>query len=176
MLPPRWDKAGYLPNAAMGAAAWSVLATLQYSTKARAPERGVAVHIQKAFTKPSSTLPPSTKKHFPGQTADDPLTRLYWDSKRRKENYNKSVYNCKKYYGAGYTKNGTRECDEYPFQSTYERAAQSKYDHRAEPNNFSVMPVSKKENGAAGILLAQFYDKNRILDGPDDGFMVKIDS
>ncbi|MER5911905.1 hypothetical protein ABT124_15705 [Streptomyces sp. NPDC001982] len=80
----------------------------------------------------------------------------------------------KKYFGAGYTQKNTKECDEYPFQSTYEGAARWKHDHLGERNNFSVMPVKKAQNGAAGILLAQFYDKNRILDGPDDGFLVKI--
>ena len=30
--------------------------------------------------------------------------------------------------------------------------------------------------GAAGSLLAQFYDKNRVIDGPDDGFWVEITS
>ncbi|MGI5138533.1 NucA/NucB deoxyribonuclease domain-containing protein [Streptomyces sp. CA-106110] len=174
MLPPRWDKAAYLPSKTTGAAAFSILPTLQYSTAAKAPERGVALHIQKAFTKPFSTVPPTTRKDFPGQTADAPLTRLYWDSARRKDNYNVSVYNCKKYFGAGYTQNNTKECDEYPFQSTYEGAARWKHDHLGERNNFSVMPVKKAENGAAGILLAQFYDNNRILDGPDDGFLVRI--
>ncbi|MCW8382415.1 NucA/NucB deoxyribonuclease domain-containing protein [Streptomyces justiciae] len=173
MLPPRWDKADYLPADATGAAAFSILPTLQYSTAANSPERGVALHIQKAFTDPFSTVPPSTKKDFPGQNADAPLTRLYKDATRRKENYRRSVYNCVKYFGRTYTAGG-KQCDEYPFASTYQGAVWSKYDPLAEPNNFSVMPVPEGENGAAGILLGQFYDKNRLLDGPDDGFLVQI--
>ncbi|MCZ0990365.1 NucA/NucB deoxyribonuclease domain-containing protein [Streptomyces diastatochromogenes] len=69
-----------------------------------------------------------------------------------------------------------RECDEFPFASTYEGAAGSRYNPRQDPLNFSVMPVSKDSNGAAGNLLAQYYKLNRIIDGPDDGFMVKITS
>ncbi|MFF5648178.1 hypothetical protein ACFY8N_06955 [Streptomyces collinus] len=60
--------------------------------------------------------------------------------------------------------------------STYEGAGHSDYDHLAEPGNFSVLPLEKEDNGAAGILLAQFYDKNRVIDGPDDGFWVEITS
>ncbi|MFJ2819406.1 hypothetical protein [Streptomyces sp. NPDC087294] len=174
MLPPRWDKAPYLSSAATGAAVFSVTTALQYSTAATAPEREVALHIKKAFTKPGSTQPPSSKKHVPGQTADAPLTRLYSDTKRRDQNRNRSVYNCQKYFGTGYTQNGTKECDEYPMATTYEGAVWSDYDPRAEPNNFSVLPVAKASNRDAGILLGQFYDKNRIIDGPDDGFLVKI--
>lgn len=174
MLPPRWEKSSYLPNTASGAAVFSVISPLRYSKAATAPEREVALHIEKAFTKPGTTQPPSSKKNVPGQKADAPLTRLYHDETRRKQNRNRSVYNCTKYFGPNYTQNGTKECDEYPFASTYEGSAWSDNDPLAEPNNFSVLPVLKDNNRDAGILLGQYYDKNRIIDGPDDGFIVQI--
>lgn len=36
------------------------------------------------------------------------------------------------------------------------------------------MPLDGDQNNAAGILLAGFYTNNRMLDGPEDGFIVKI--
>ncbi|WP_222708202.1 hypothetical protein [Streptomyces sp. PBH53] len=88
----------------------------------------------------------------------------------------RAVYNCTKYFGENYSQGGKKECDEYPFATTYEGAAGSDYDSRQDPKNFSVMPVAKTENGAAGTLLGQYYKLNRLIDGPDDGFMVKVRS
>ncbi|MEU0008540.1 hypothetical protein ABZ079_30875 [Streptomyces sp. NPDC006314] len=175
MLPPRWDQATYLPKSA-GAAVFSVLTSLRYHTASSAPEHEVASHIKKAYTKPGQTRPPFSRKKLPGKTSSAPLTRLYWDGKRREKIRNRAVYNCTKYWGRDYSKGGKRECDEFPFASTYEGAAGSVYNPRQDPLNFSVMPVSKKSNGAAGNLLLQYYKLNRIIDGPDDGFMVNISS
>ncbi|MFD9484632.1 hypothetical protein ACFWBX_11625 [Streptomyces sp. NPDC059991] len=169
----RWDKAPYLPNANTGAASLAYQTPLMYSAADDAPERGVARHIEKAFTNPGQTVPPNAQKKVPGQTPGDPLYRLYNDTKRREANYNKSRYNCLKYFGDDYAKNGD-ECDEYPFQSTYQGAAAGDYDPHQLPDNFSVMPVPGRENGAGGNLLLDFYNKNRVIDGPDDGFWVQI--
>ncbi|MFK8909815.1 NucA/NucB deoxyribonuclease domain-containing protein [Streptomyces sp. YS-3] len=169
----RWDKAPYLPNSATGAASLAYQTPLVYSTADGAPERGVARHIEKAFTNPGSTVPPSATKKVPGQNPGDPLTRLYTDSKRREENRRRSVYNCTKYFGDDYAKNGD-QCDEYPFASTYQGAVGADYDPHQLRDNFSVMPVPGDQNRDAGILLGQFYDKNRVLDGPDDGFWMEI--
>ncbi|TXS49072.1 hypothetical protein EAO77_29140 [Streptomyces sp. t39] len=76
----------------------------------------------------------------------------------------------------GYAWGGTRECDEYPFATTHEGAAQADHDSEAKPFKFSVLPVAKADNGAAGGLLLGFCAKNRLVDGLDDGYMVKIDS
>ncbi|MEW2400283.1 hypothetical protein [Streptomyces sp. NPDC046862] len=177
MLPPRWDEADYLPgSAAGGAAVFSVVATLKYKTAASAPEREVAAHIKKAFTKPGETVPLFSRKQVAGQNTDEALTRLYSDTERRKKNRNRSVYNCKKYFGDDYAQGGKKQCDEYPFATTYQGAAGPDYDPYQDRNNFSVMPVSKESNEAAGVLLGQFYDKNRLIDGPDDGFIVKVTS
>ncbi|MFH9069718.1 hypothetical protein [Streptomyces alboflavus] len=176
MLPPRWDKAKYLPNSAKGAAIFSVSTALKYSTAGSAPEKDVAKHIKLAFTNPGRTQPPYSGKRLPGRVADEPLTRLFKDKNRQKENYNKSRYNCKKHFGDNYTDGGRKECDEFPFKTTYEGSAASKYDYRVHPKNFSVKALDKKSNGAAGTLLGQYYRKNRLLDGPDDGFLVKITS
>ncbi|MGI5479456.1 NucA/NucB deoxyribonuclease domain-containing protein [Streptomyces lavendofoliae] len=180
MLAPRWDAARYLGNptggtnpANKGGASFSYLATLSYSAKASAPERGVALHIQKAFTSPKATKPPNGDKKVAGQSAADPLHRLYLDEKRRKDNRARAVTNCRSHFGANYT-DGGKECDEYPFATTYEGCAQSEYDPRAPKKNFSVMPVLAAQNSDAGTLLGQFYKKNRIMDGMDDGFTVKI--
>lgn len=55
-------------------------------------------------------------------------------------------------------------------------AAQADYDPDAKKFNFSVKPVAKADNGAAGSLLLGFYAKNRFIDGLQDGFLVKITS
>ncbi|MGX1762299.1 NucA/NucB deoxyribonuclease domain-containing protein [Streptomyces lydicus] len=180
MFAPRWDAGKYLGNptgggnpANRGGASFSYAPTLNYSTKAGASERGVALHIQKAFTHPGATKPPNGNKKVPGQDADHSLHRLYLDARRRKDNRARAVTNCRKYFGADYTAGG-KDCDEFPFATTYEGSAQAEYDPHVEKNNFSVLPVKSGENQDAGILLAQFYKKNRIIDGMDDGFLVKI--
>ncbi|MEW2161128.1 hypothetical protein AB0950_38865 [Streptomyces sp. NPDC007189] len=183
MIAPRWDAGKYLGNptgggnpANKGAASFSYVATLIYSTNSAAPERGVAAHIKKAYTTPGATKPPNRNKKIAGQTPSDPLHRLYLDDRRRKTNHARAVSSCRRYFGADYTDHGTKDCDEFPFQSTYEGCAQAEFDPHAEKNNFSVLPVISRQNQDAGILLAQFYKKNRIIDGMDDGFLIKITS
>ena len=72
-LPSRWDKGPYLPNAAAGAASWAACTLLQYSTAAGAPEREVALHIQKAFTTPGTTQLPMAQKDVQGKSPDPAL-------------------------------------------------------------------------------------------------------
>ncbi|WP_336324041.1 NucA/NucB deoxyribonuclease domain-containing protein [Streptomyces lavendofoliae] len=180
MLAPRWDAASYLANstgggnpAKKGAATFSYLPTLAYSTKAGAPERAVAEHLRTAFTKPGDTKPEMAAKKVPGQAAKEPLHRLV-DPKRKEDNRKAAVKQCKRYWGDNYSQGATRECDEYPFATTYEGAAQPDYDGDAKKFNFSVKPVAKQDNGAAGSLLLGFYAKNRLVDGLEDGFLVQI--
>ncbi|MFC9223839.1 hypothetical protein ACFT8W_24440 [Streptomyces hygroscopicus] len=80
----------------------------------------------------------------------------------------------KRYFGDGYGQGGKFECDEYPFASTYEGAAEHEWDPDAKKDNYSVLPIDAKQNGDAGLLLQGFYAKNRMLDGLEDGFIVKI--
>jgi hypothetical protein len=64
-----------------------------------------------------------------------------------------------------------QECDEYPFASTAEGAA------CCEPPafdwDFSILGVSKSDNGCAGNALKKYYRDDRILYG-QDGFFVHI--
>lgn len=180
MFAPRWDAASYLRNstgagnpANKGGAAFSMIATLEYSSKAGAPEKAVADHIKQAFTNPKATKPPNALKNVPGDNINEPLHRLYLDQKRRDRNRAVAVRECTRAWGANYTADG-KECDEFPFATTYEGSAASEFDVRVEKDNFSVMPVPGAQNGAAGNLLSGFYTANRIIDGPDDGFIVKI--
>ncbi|MEW1700101.1 NucA/NucB deoxyribonuclease domain-containing protein [Streptomyces sp. NPDC093249] len=172
MLAPRWDKASYLPSAT-GAAAFSYLGVLYYSKAVGSPERAVALHIEKAYLTPGQTQPPSSTKKIPGQSTDEYLTRLYNDNARRDRNRSVAVSTCVKYWGPNYAEGG-KQCDEFPFASTYQGAAGSEYDVNQLPNNFSALPLDGTENGNAGTLLSQFYSKYRVIDGPDDGFLVQI--
>jgi hypothetical protein len=179
-LPPRWDAAKYLANSTgggnpdkRGAASFAYIGTLTYSAKAGAKERAVAQHIKTAFTKPADTKPYMSAKKVPGQTPQEPLHRTV-NKTRRDDNRKASVKQCKRYWGANYTQGGARECDEYPFATTYEGAAEHDYDADAKKFNFSVKPIATADNGAGGNLLLSFYAKNRIIDGMDDGFIVKI--
>ncbi|MGW3324854.1 NucA/NucB deoxyribonuclease domain-containing protein [Streptomyces virginiae] len=180
MFAPRWDAASYLRNstgagnpANKGGAAFSMIATLEYSSQPGAPEQAVAEHIKQAFANPQATKPLNALKNVPGDTIQEPLNRLVLDQKRLDRNRAVAVRECKRYWGANYT-DGGKECDEFPFASTYQGSAVEEYDPHVEKNNFSVMPVPGAENGAAGNLLRGFYNANRVIDGVEDGFIVKI--
>ncbi|MFB6632164.1 hypothetical protein ACFCWY_19925 [Streptomyces sp. NPDC056362] len=171
-LPPRWDKAPYLKVPA-GAAVFSYAVPLHYSTKQGAPERAVAEHIKTAFTAPGRTKPANRAKNVAGQSPAASLNRLYYDNTRRKKNRSTAVATCKREFGTGYAAGG-KECDEYPFATTYQGCAQSAYETGAAKNNFSVKALPKADNGNAGNLLGQFMTLNRIIDGKDDAFYVSV--
>ncbi|MFJ2008327.1 hypothetical protein [Streptomyces chartreusis] len=59
MLPPRWEKADYLSSAATGAAVFSVITPLRYSKATAAPEREVALHIEKVLPSPAALSRPA---------------------------------------------------------------------------------------------------------------------
>jgi len=174
-LAPRWDTATYISRA--GGAVFSYVVPMPFSTKTGAEERLAAQHIKDAYTKPTTTKPENSSKNLPGQTADRPLTRLYHDKDRRKANRDEAIKVCKRHWGNDYASGG-KECDEFPFSSTYEGAAQAlrKYDpqQKAPKNNFSARPIPKADNGAGGRLMADFYRLNRIIDGSNDGFTIKF--
>ncbi|MFI9809986.1 hypothetical protein ACIHEJ_37765 [Streptomyces sp. NPDC052301] len=180
LLAPRWDTASDLSNSTSGgnpekkgAATFSYDTTLVLSAKPGAEERAEAQHIKTAFTKPEDTKPYMSAKKVPGQTVKDPLHRTV-SAKRNDDNRNAANKQCMRYWGAGYSHGGARDCDEYPFASTYEGAAEHSYDPGVRKFNFSVNPIAKEDNQAGGLILKSFYSKNRILDGLDDGFTVKI--
>ncbi|WNO76920.1 NucA/NucB deoxyribonuclease domain-containing protein [Streptomyces sp. AM8-1-1] len=179
MLAPRWDSASYLANSTggtkpekKGAATFSYLTTLTLSAKPGAEEQAEAAHIRQTFLVPQDTKPYMSAKKVPGQTAKEPLHRTV-DSKRIDKNRAAAVKQCKRYWGPNYT-SGDKECDEYPFASTYEGAAESEYDPEVTKFNFSAKPIPKADNQAGGQILKSYYGKNRIIDGLDDGFMVTI--
>ncbi|WP_437047963.1 NucA/NucB deoxyribonuclease domain-containing protein [Streptomyces sp. enrichment culture] len=180
MLAPRWDAASYLANstgggtpAKKGAATFSYITPLTLSAKQGAEERAEAAHIRQAFLTPLDTKPYMSAKKVPGQTAKEPLHRTV-SAARIDKNRAAAVKQCKRYWGANYTQGGTLECDEYPFASTYEGAAEPEFDADAKKFNFSAKPIAKDDNQAGGSILKSYYAKNRIIDGMDDGFIVKI--
>ncbi|MET8182467.1 hypothetical protein [Streptomyces sp. NPDC005336] len=187
-LAAQWDAAKYLYNSGgggnpkkKGGAAFPVAVHLPYSSKAGAPERAVAQHLQKAHTKPRDTKPVNSRKKVPGFDPDHKLHRLYHDGARRDKNRAEAIRVCREYWGDGYTEGGKKQCDEYPFAITYEGCAQAlpQYEPSTPKDNYSAMPLPKEDNGNAGSILAGFLTKNRIIDGRIgteelDGFLVKI--
>jgi hypothetical protein len=179
MLAPRWDAATYLANstgggnpAKKGAATFSYITALTLSAKPGALEQAEAAHIRQAFLTPLDTKPYMSAKKVPGQTANDPLHRTVSSARIDKNRY-EAVKQCKRYWGDNYASGG-KECDEYPFASTYEGAAEPSYDPDAKKFNFSAKPIPRDDNQAGGLILKSFYAKNRIIDGLEDGFIVKV--
>ncbi len=127
-----------------------------------------ARHVDDALHHPERTFPSMVGKNVPGESA--PLHRLM-DSTKRNRNHAAAVQICKEIWGDNYAAGGL-ECDEYPFQSTYEGAAESTGN---EPFSWhgSARPIPAADNGAGGTLLANFYGANRILDG--DRFYVDVE-
>ncbi|MCC9738478.1 hypothetical protein [Streptomyces sp. MNU89] len=171
----QWDKASYLFNKngggnpkKAGGAAFPVLVYLPYSAKAGASEQAVAQHLDDAHRRPATTKPENPDKIVPGFGTKQPLHRLHHNEQRRNANRSTAVATCTKYWGSDYATSdpaGPRECDEFPFASTYEGAAHSRYNTSMAKDNYSARPLRKSDNGAAGNILASFLNRNRIVDG-----------
>ncbi|MFF5131828.1 RICIN domain-containing protein [Streptomyces syringium] len=182
IMAPRWDSASYLRNSTgegkpgnRGSATFSYVPTMNYSTAPNAPELGVAKHVEKVFADPNHTLPSAPEgKKIPGQAPDAPLHRLLSENPQYDRNRTVAIQNCKRYYGDDYSDNQTKDCDEFPFASTYEGAAQSEFNPEARRNNFSVLPVISRQNQDAGIILKSFMMSHRIIEGLDDGYLVRV--
>jgi len=81
-----------------------------------------AVHIRDAQIYPNRTFPSWPGKTVPGRAGgNEPLHRMV-DDALATANYNASVAYCKETWGPNYATGG-KQCDEYPFKTTYEPAA-----------------------------------------------------
>jgi hypothetical protein len=115
-----------------------------------------ARHIFDAFTSPGSTYPPKTGKSIPGQYGSATvLQRLYpaYDQTRYDANRSTSKAACVQYF-PGYSTQG-KDCDEYPFASTFQGAALGN-------GNYSVRAVTSSDNQTAGSRLGVWYGFDRI--------------
>jgi len=98
-----------------------------------------------------------------GAPVGPPLTRLR-DATKKRANYRASKAICDTMQTA--TPPRTLQCDEYPFQSTYQGTATS-------PNTpHSAQLLSAVQNREAGTQLGNYYAWDRILDG--DQFWVEV--
>lgn len=114
------------------------------------------------------TFPSLPGKSVPGQ-GDRPLHRLM-NGELIDKNHNASVGVCTAVWGPNYT-TGNKQCDEYPFKSTYEGSATSTGATEVNPNGGnastwlgSARPIKGADNMNGGNVLALFYGENRVLD------------
>ncbi|MFD0548802.1 hypothetical protein ACFQ0X_06205 [Streptomyces rectiviolaceus] len=128
--------------------------------------------IWSALNTPDKTFPVSeSSKSIPGEVGSGfPLVRL--PSAEKEKNHTHAVNTCKKYFGDGYTKGQTLDCDEYPFQSTRQGAKTG----GTGTSHYAVKPLNKKHNQKAGSRLEVFYKAQRILyaDANNDRFYVDL--
>jgi hypothetical protein len=121
----------------------------------------VSHHIWLALNYPSLTMP-----KWNGKYISSTLTRYY---PRPAGSDSKNRYRVRKACLArdpNYASKGL-ECDEFPFNSTRQRALDS-----VSGLNFSGLPVPAAQNRAAGKALNKFYVDNRVLG--DDQFRVRV--
>ncbi|MFF2065832.1 NucA/NucB deoxyribonuclease domain-containing protein [Streptomyces sp. NPDC058200] len=143
---------------------------VEYSTDADSPNKEVAQHIQDAFDNPDATYPTSQdSKEIPGRYdgtyAPESLHRITPSLHASWLNANASHKDAACSQTGDYATTGLpynlqtktgQECDEYPFRSTLEGAANQNWD-------FSVRAVTDRQNSSAGGSLSAFYESDRIL-------------
>lgn len=182
----RFDSSWYNVHAKLGSVFSDTTPALRYDRGDKSdpnapgePYRGVAAvadHIGDARADPDATLPPKDGKRLPGATPTDPLHRLAnaaGDTQRTRSRDNRRVVRA--YCLSGAVPGGPgqgKECDEYPFASSYEGAARYEYDGAQYERDYSVRYIDRVENGEAGSRLGRWYDNDRILDG--DAFVITI--
>ncbi|WP_327040983.1 PKD domain-containing protein [Micromonospora ureilytica] len=166
-----------------------VIPHLEYSTQDKGPKptdgvAEVAVHIREAQDNPNATYPlvsPPRDKRIPGKFTgsrnDPPLHRIPNTDPKYKEN---GVHKNAACYGNGTERDNYiglglptppdtsyQDCDEYPFASTSEGAANTNWD-------FSVKAVNLSQNRRAGRRLGEYFSSDRILQYDRDAFYVNI--
>ncbi|MFJ1767877.1 hypothetical protein ACIOD2_46675 [Amycolatopsis sp. NPDC088138] len=115
-------------------------------------------------------------KKVPGRFNESKLSYLYsgYDTGNSKKGSRSKIRRvCKASVTTGpYTKdeNGNpRQCDEYPFASTYQNAAKVK---EASGWSFAAKPIAADHNGKGGNMMASWYGREHMLDG--DEFYVVV--
>ncbi|MET8282962.1 hypothetical protein [Micromonospora sp. NPDC005174] len=141
--------------------------TPTFSLSLTGPARQEALHIHDALYNPSRTFPSFIGKSPPGSSP--PLHRLM-DKTNQDSNHNAAVKVCRDVWGPTYTTGGL-ECDEYPFKTTYEGAANTTPLQvcgftAGEPWGWhgSARPIAALDNGIGGNELKVFYGAQRLLD------------
>ncbi|MFI6739124.1 hypothetical protein ACIBI9_39895, partial [Nonomuraea sp. NPDC050451] len=198
----RCDSASYIFNGATGCIFDHVTPSIALK-ESQNPK--AYSHIYKAFATPNDTVPNASSpakawpdwlrrnvpKKINGFYKADPLHRILPNSARKANNYYRSAMTCGwHYYPSTFTGNHPYpwvadglECDEFPFQSTYEGAWIWWQEHRPRDVrsyqagvNFSVLPIPKDENGRWGGTarggLGHFYANDRII--AEDAFFIRL--
>jgi hypothetical protein len=142
--------------------------TLQLNRGAGTDHFEEAVHVDDALHNTIRTFPSFFGKWPPGE-GDRPLHRMMNGTLINK-NHDASVSICEAVWGKSYTTGG-KQCDEYPFKTTYEGSATSTGATEANPNggnpfnwHGSARPIKGTDNGNGGNVLGLFYGQNRVLD------------
>lgn len=124
-----------------------------------------ARHMWDAHNNAIFTFPDFLGKNIPGRVGQTPLHRLMNESKQR-QNADEAKKVCVDVWGPDYARGGL-DCDEFPFQSTYEGAYQAT-DNGSGGDwsrwHGSARPIPSDENQAGGRALQAFYAEHRILD------------
>lgn len=135
-----------------------------------------AQFIRDAQTDITRTKPGVAGKRVPGVlgsgTALHRLYSAYDFNKDIKASRRRVPKTCRLYYGPKYTvgPNGqARQCDEYPFATTYENSARV---NTSTVFDYAVRAIAKEHNETAGRLYGAWLGYDRILDG--DPFYVEI--
>jgi hypothetical protein len=131
-----------------------------------------AQFIRDAQTDITLTKPGTPGKRVPGGLNDLPLHRLYsaYDFKNDiKASRRRVPKTCRLYWGPKYTLGGTRQCDEYPFATTYENSARINTHSLLD---YAVRAIKKEHNETAGQRYGAWLGSDHILDG--DPFYVRI--
>lgn len=131
-----------------------------------------AQNILEGWWTPANTLPVVAGKKVPGRGPEaalwpngqvrtpTTLHRIYYDTTTQTNNRNLAVNMCKFFWGANYATAYIlpRSCDEFPFASTREGAANAN-------GNYVVKVITATDNTNAGRALGIWESNHRILDG-----------
>lgn len=170
----RCDSATYFASSRPEACVFmETIPRLYYSMADDSPHRGVADHIYDAQNYPDNTWPLGEDKSIPGKYimgdfSAPALHRLHEDFQLGTMQDNTAhkdgaCYKTGKYADL-YAETGLPEppdtsvddCDEYPFRSTLEGAANSTW-------GFSVRAVNRSQNRSAGAEVPKYFRNHRIL-------------